>query len=75
MLFRFKDNAFKELNVQRKNVEDALTWVTGANENSKPNDFIYKDIMLGRDLLLILAIDGYFQGIIHLVRSQNFLKN
>ena len=61
--------------MQRKNVEDALTWVTGANENSKPNDFVYKDIMLGRDLLLILAIDGYFQGIIHLVRSQNFLKN
>ena len=61
--------------MQRKNVEDPLTWVTGANENGKPKDFFYKDIMLDRDLLLILAVDGYFQGIIHLVRSQKFLNN
>lgn len=37
--------------MRRKNIEEALTWLTGTAENGKPNNFPYTDIKIDRDLL------------------------
>ena len=61
ILFKFngKDNKPQELKVRRKNVEDALMWLTGTNENRELNNILYKDITIDYDLLESLPVNGY----------------
>ena len=53
------DNKPQGLKVRRKNVEDALMWLTGTNENGEPNNILYKDITIDYDFLESLPVNGY----------------
>ena len=77
--FSGKDNKPQELKVRRKNVEDALIWLTGTN-------IFYKDITIDYDLQESLPVNGYlpetksveFDGdeldlIVMIVMSMNYL--
>ena len=61
IVFKFngKDNKPQEVKVRRKNVEDALMWLTGTNENGEPNNILSKDITIDYDLLEIYPVNGY----------------
>ena len=54
-----RHNKPQELKVRRKNVEDALIWLSGTNENGEPNNILYKDITIDHDLLESLPVNGY----------------
>ena len=57
--FNGKDNKPQEVKVRRKNVEDALMWLTGTNENGELNNILSKDITIQYDLLESLPVNGY----------------
>ena len=61
IVFKFngKDSKSQELKVRRNNVENALTWLTGTNENGEPNNFLYENVTIYCDLLESLPVDGY----------------
>ena len=61
IVFKFngKDNKPHELKVRSKNVEAALMWLTGTNENGEPNNILYKDITIDYDWLESLPVNGY----------------
>ena len=42
IVFKINDNYNKsrELKIRRKNIEEALTWLTGSDENGEPNNFL-----------------------------------
>ena len=61
IVFKFngKHNKPQEAKFRRRNVEDALMWLTGTNENGEPNNILSKDITIDYDLLEIYPVNGY----------------
>lgn len=37
--------------MRKENVEDAITWLTGTDENGKLINFLYKDITIDNDFV------------------------
>lgn len=61
IVFKFHgmDNKSQELKVRRKYVGDALTWITGTDENGEPKNLLYKGVTKDCDLLESFPVDEY----------------
>ena len=54
-----KNNNSKELRVRRQKIIDALTWLTSTDKNGRPNNIVYKDVIIDHSRFLQLPEDDF----------------